>query len=481
MNPWPLVAADLRRHPAGAAALVLLVAVAVALGVAVSAQERALRRGSAAAAEKFPLVVGAPGGEARLLAFVLARDSVGTPLAAYGYESEPRTWLRPLLGRALREEPLLPPSLLRGLRNEQVLAVRLRDAAGHELYRSSPRFDGRYAATDTLAGRFGDLRVEAAVFPHLADRLLVGGLPRSRLPVLLALFALTVGLAIVALRQVKKQQQLARLRSDFVASVSHELRTPLAQIRWFAELLRMGKLRSAEERDRSLRIIDQEARRLTFLVENVLNFSRAGREAGRVTPEPLAITEEVREVVDNFLPLAQARRMRVATALEPGAVAMVDRASLRQILLNLLDNAVKYGPVGQTIQVGLARVGGRVRLSVEDQGSGIPEAQRERVWEPFYRAPHDVGTAVTGSGIGLSVVHDLMRLQQGRRWVETGAAGGARFVLEFPAPGEGFLVPDDPGDEDDLDGPVPDDLPADGASGAGHQPAHGASGPPRRD
>lgn len=401
--------------------------------------------------DTYALAVGDPEGTPRLLAFVLTRDSAGAPIAAYGYESAPAPWLRPVLERALTEEPLLPPALLRDRRNEDVLAVRLRDAEGRELFRSSPRFDDEYAAVDTLADRFGELRLEVAVFPELADALLVGGLPRSRLPMLLALFSLTVGLAVVALRQVRRQQQLARLRSDFVASVSHELRTPLAQIRWFAELLRMGKLRTAEERDRSLRIIDQEARRLAFLVENVLNFSRSSHDAGRVAPEPLVLADEVRDVVDAFQPLAQARRMRVETALDGELPAMVDRGALRQILLNLLDNAAKYGPVGQTVRVRvMPGDGGRVRLSVEDEGHGVPEAERERVWEPFYRADRDLGTPVTGSGIGLSVVNDLVRLQQGRRWVEAGDAGGARFVLEFPAPGT-------PANARADDGPLPED------------------------
>ena len=413
--------------------------------------------------DSYVLSVGSPDGTPRLLAWVLARDTVGTPLAAYGYESAPGPWLRPLLDRALREERLLPPSLLRGLANDSVLAVSLRDAAGRELYRSSERFDRRYAATDSLPARFGALHAQVAIFPEMADQLLVGGLPRSRLPVLLALFALTAGLAVVALLQVKRQQQLARLRTDFVSSVSHELRTPLAQIRWFAELLRLGRLRSAEERDRSLRVIDQEARRLTFLVENVLNFSRSGREA-----------------VDGFLPLVQARRMRVDAKLDASAIGLVDRGALRQILLNLLDNAVKYGPVGQTIGVRVVREGARVRLSVEDEGPGVPEHERERVWSAFYRAERDLVTEVTGSGIGLSVVNELVLMQQGRRWIEGAPGGGARVVVEFPAPTADELarhdaalddVPDDEGPDDD----EPGSPRGGGRRGAGERGAAGAS------
>jgi signal transduction histidine kinase len=382
--------------------------------------------------DSYVALLGEHGGRTRLLAYLVARDLEGNPVAAYGYESVPETWLRPLLQRAMDSTSLLPPSLLRGLRNDQVLAVSLSDGHGHELYRSSERRDARFASEDTLGARFGDVRLRLAVFPEHADRLLVGGLPRSRLPLLAALSLLTIGLAVVALLQLRKQQQLARLRTDFVSGVSHELRTPLAQIRWFAELLRMGRLRTADERDRSLRIIDQEARRLAFLVENVLNFSRSSRDAGRVTPEPVALAHEVREVVDSFRPLADARRMQVELRAAEVA-ALADRAALRQILLNLLDNAAKCGPPGQTIRVTVARGGIGACVAVADEGPGVPEAERERVWQPFYRADRDVTSATTGSGIGLSVVNELVRQLDGRRRIEPVPGGtGARVVIELP-------------------------------------------------
>jgi len=382
--------------------------------------------------DSYVALIGEHAEDTRLLAYIVARDAAGQPVAAYGYESDPETWLRPLLQRAMDSTSLLPPSLMRGLRNDQVLAVSLSDGHGHELYRSSPRQDARFAAEDTLDARFGDVRLRLAVFPEHADRLLVGGLPRSRLPLLAALSALTIGLAVVALLQLRKQQQLARLRTDFVSGVSHELRTPLAQIRWFAELLRMGRLRTADERERSLRIIDQEARRLAFLVENVLNFSRSSRDATRVTPEPVALAHEVREVVDSFRPLADARRMHVELQAAEVTV-MADRAALRQILLNLLDNAAKYGPAGQTVRVAVERGGIGACVSVADEGPGVLPEERERVWQPFYRAERDVVSATTGSGIGLAVVGELVRQLDGRRRIEAGPGGtGARVVIELP-------------------------------------------------
>jgi len=125
-------------------------------------------------------------------------------------------------------------------------------------------------------------------------------------------------------------------------------------------------------------------------------------------------------------------------AVVPCVVAAVDAEAFRQMLLNLLDNAVKYGPEDQTVTVTLAPAdaAGHVQVTVDDQGPGIPHAERERIWERFWRLERDRGSAVAGTGIGLAVVRELAALHGGRAWIEDPPAGhgqGARFVLEVPA------------------------------------------------
>jgi signal transduction histidine kinase len=110
----------------------------------------------------------------------------------------------------------------------------------------------------------------------------------------------------------------------------------------------------------------------------------------------------------------------------------LDRDALRQILLNLLDNAVKYGPAGQTISVGSEIAGDRARVWVEDQGPGIPRDERQRVWEPYVRLNREAESATGGSGIGLSVVRELVTLHGGRTRAESAPGGGARVVIELP-------------------------------------------------
>jgi signal transduction histidine kinase len=306
---------------------------------------------------------------------------------------------------------------------------------GQEVYRSPAPFQADYAVADTIERHFGNLIMSVGLRPDVAQFLVVGGLPGSRVPVLVALFLLAAGLLSVALVQLRRQQQLARLRTEFVSGVSHELRTPLAQIRWFAELLHLGKLRSEDERTRSAGIIDQEARRLTYLVENVLSFSRGEKGATRIAPVPVELARELEEVMEMFAPLTRARRVSLRADLESGIVVNVDRNALRQILLNLLDNAVKYGPSGQTITVGSETAGDRVRIWVEDEGPGIPHEDRQRVWEPYVRLTRSAEAFTGGSGIGLAVVRELVALHGGRTRAEGAPGGGARLVIELPVGG----------------------------------------------
>src|SRR6185312_8221848 len=208
---------------------------------------------------------------------------------------------------------------------------------------SAVQYEPTFAARDSVEAMMGGMPVQVSLRPDMAPKLLVGGMPRDQRPRLLILLALTAGLVAVALQQLRREYQLARLRSDFISGVSHELRTPLAQIRMFSETLTLGRVRSDDERRRSLAIIDQEARRLTHLVENLLHFSRSERQATHITPEPTRIAPLVQEVIDGFAPLAAARGATLAATVPGDLIVPADPGAVRQMLLNLLDNAVKYG------------------------------------------------------------------------------------------------------------------------------------------
>jgi signal transduction histidine kinase len=140
----------------------------------------------------------------------------------------------------------------------------------------------------------------------------------------------------------------------------------------------------------------------------------------------------VKRIVEEFQPLATIRGTHVAVDVEPVPALLLAPAALRHIVLNLLDNAVKYGPTGQTVRVRVHSVGGEVHLEVADQGPGVPIGDRETVWQAYHRgstAGHNAG-----SGLGLSIVHDVVALHGGRAWISDPAEGsGAVFVVALPA------------------------------------------------
>ncbi|HJU87915.1 MAG TPA: HAMP domain-containing sensor histidine kinase [Gemmatimonadaceae bacterium] len=382
-------------------------------------------------AQEYATLVGPVNDVPYLITYTLKRDTSGAPTTAFGFATPFIPFAKPTF-KDVAHSWLLPPSLIGDVKNDSVLSVRVTDKTGRLLYQSSIQYPPSITGQMPFPETFGGMHFTVALRPEAATKLVIGGLPRSRLPVLLGLLAVCGTLVVVALLQLRREYELARLRSDFISSISHELRTPLAQVRMFAETLLLGRVRSEQEARRSLEIIDQEARRLTHLVENVLQFSRAERNLSRLTPEPTDIPEHIRETVESFTPIAAARQVQVRLDIGECVTATVDRGALRQTLLNLLDNAVKYGPAGQSVTVGVARVADAVRIWVEDMGPGITEKERDRIWEPFYRLNRDANSAVAGSGIGLSVVRGLIRQHGGSVWVEDALGGGARFVVELP-------------------------------------------------
>jgi signal transduction histidine kinase len=260
---------------------------------------------------------------------------------------------------------------------------------------------------------------------------------------LLGLLVLMAGLVGVAVLQLRREHELSRLRADLTAGVSHELRTPLAQILLFGETLMLERTRSERERRAAAEVIVREAWRLMHLVENALHFARADRQLLNFALEAIDLGAATREILQSFAPLAFTAKVTVRELIDEPAPALIDAAAYRQIVLNLLENAMRYGPPGQTVTLRVERVNGGARLVVEDEGPGIPIGDRERVWSPFVRLTAQANRSV-GTGIGLAVVRDLTTRHGGRAWVErASASGGARFVIELPA-GPGGL-PKDPG------------------------------------
>ena len=360
------------------------------------------------------------GGAEHAFAFLVVRGN------AAGMEVD-RGAIGPFVAPAMKR-PLLPRSLAEGKISNDAILLRLRDQNGRVLFQNAGAFEPLVTRRidDGLLRGFS---ADAAIAPRVAPLLVIGGMPRSPLALYGGVLAVTALLLLTAALQLRKERALARMRSDFVASVSHELRTPLTQIRMFAETLLLDRVRSDEERQRSLAVIDQETRRLSNVVENVLQFSRGERGTLSIARHPCDLAEVVRATIDLFAPIAAARDVRVRLVDEGEVPANVDEGAIRQIVLNLLDNAVKYGPAEGEVVVEVSRG----RIAVEDEGPGIPPAQRRRVFGRYYRLRRESERAIAGAGIGLSVVRELVALHGGSVRIESGAKGGARVVVEIPA------------------------------------------------
>ena len=381
----------------------------------------------------FDFILARRAGHLRLLAYTLMPTAWGDTIV-YAAEYE-RAALEALLARQFDEEAILPATFTRTRRTGELVALRVSATDGEVLLDRGPgpREGWRLDTGLNLPAAYGGLCVHAQVRPEMASALVIGGLPASRLPFLLGLLVLAAALSVVAAAQLRRESELTRMRGDFVAAVSHELRTPLAQIRLFVETLRLGRADTAQARQWSLEQIDRETRRLSQLVENVLRFSAPG-SAHRVplATEPVELASELREIVAEFQPLAESRRTLVQLDAPPGVCARASRDGLRQVLLNLLDNAVKYGPPRQTVRVRLTCDAAQARIAVEDAGPGVPAKERELIWLPFRRGEGVAVRAVGGSGIGLTLVRDIVQEQGGRVWVEDAPGGGAAFIVLLP-------------------------------------------------
>ncbi|HTJ23063.1 MAG TPA: HAMP domain-containing sensor histidine kinase [Gemmatimonadaceae bacterium] len=366
----------------------------------------------------------------RALAMAILRDVDEKVIAIYAVESE-LSALRPAIERAARRATLLPPALLDSSSRLRAISIAIR-AGPRFIFRPRPLVGPRASTPLVLSSSATPVVADAAIDEAIAPQVLAGGLPSSRLPTLITLVVIVLMLLGIAVAQVRRSVALARLRGDFVASVSHELHTPLALMRVYTETLLLERDTSLEERRAFLRIVLREIRRLTALVEKVLTFSDIERGRVALSPAPLDTAALIRAVVADFAPIAEQRRAIVHSVIVADAGAMADAAALRQMLLNVLGNAVKYGPDGQHIIVRLGCDNERVLVSVDDEGPGIPPAQRARVFERYVRLGGSTNGGPTGSGIGLAIVAELGAAQGIEISIGDAPSGGARFTLAIP-------------------------------------------------
>ncbi len=293
------------------------------------------------------------------------------------------------------------------------------DAPGVALATLAPPFEALelYLDAGEVERLVGDARR-----PFIHAGILIGGLALGLVCCLGVLLAVA-----------RREAQLARMKSEFVANVSHELKTPLALIRMFAETLLLRRLSDDGQRDKYYRIITRESERLSHLVANVLNFSSI--EAGRKSYEFAVIDlgAVVRDVAESYQYRLDEKGFEheVEIAADLPSVR-ADADAVRQAVINLVENAIKYSRESRFVRVEVERSKRAVEIRVSDRGVGISAEERARVWEDYYRSRSARALGTRGSGLGLSVVHHIVKAHGGSVDIQSEPERGSTFTLEFP-------------------------------------------------
>jgi two-component system, OmpR family, phosphate regulon sensor histidine kinase PhoR len=243
------------------------------------------------------------------------------------------------------------------------------------------------------------------------------------------------GAVVAVLRDQTALRRLMTVRRDFVANVSHELRTPVTAIQGYAETLLRGSA-DRETAQQFVEIIHRQAQRIGALVEQLLALSeleaRGRDEIAHERVKLLAVAQHVDETVRGR---AEQRKVKVTIAVPPDAVAFADPDGVERALLNLVDNAIKYGAEGGEVTIAAVPRGDRVEVTVTDDGPGIDPTHLSRLFERFYRVDPGRSRQQGGAGLGLSIVKHLVESMDGTIAVDSALGRGARFAIDLPARG----------------------------------------------
>ena len=231
----------------------------------------------------------------------------------------------------------------------------------------------------------------------------------------------------------EKADEVSRLKTEFISSVSHELRTPMSSLQSLSELLQSGKIQDASRRERLLQLMAGECGRLSRFIHNVLDFGKIEQGTERYEMRTEAVQPLIREVIDLYRPGAAPEEL-VLTAEMPETPVLLeaDQDAVRQALLNLVDNAIKYSEGRKEVTIRLVPGRESVEIQVEDRGIGIEPEDRERIFEAFFRSPRAARHNPKGVGLGLKIVKHIMDAHGGRIGLRSEPGKGTTFSLIFP-------------------------------------------------
>lgn len=237
----------------------------------------------------------------------------------------------------------------------------------------------------------------------------------------------------IALRAAyERQKELDQFKDQFIMTASHELRTPLTAVQGYIELLsQYNDELSAETRTEFIQKAHRGCDELALMVGNIMDASRLQIEGERIRLTAVELASSVRHVMEILESVTTREARAVNLAISPGLFVQADELRLRQILLNLVSNALKYSPAGTTIQVQALQGQGLVKISVRDYGAGVPVEEQQRLFERFVRLERDMNSPVRGAGLGLYITKRLVEAMNGRLWVESSGIPGEGSTFSF--------------------------------------------------
>jgi len=277
------------------------------------------------------------------------------------------------------------------------------------------------------------------LFPHhlvrvsLKDNNMVDILVKRRswtygIALFLLLGAMSMGILLI-LRDILREKHLGQLRSDFVSNVSHELKTPLTSIHLFAESVLLDRVTTESGQKEYLKIILKETERLKRMINNILDFSKKERGKLDYKTENVDVTSLILSALKDLNYWLVEMNFRVHTQLEEGIHVAGDHDALKKVVINLLDNAIKYSGNQKEISIRLVTENSKIRIEFSDKGIGIPENQLDTIFEKFFRVNDTMVDGVGGTGLGLTVVKEIVEAHHGKILVESELNKGSKFTV----------------------------------------------------
>jgi len=292
--------------------------------------------------------------------------------------------------------------------------------------------DRKVAIERTLEGEFPAWNL--VIFKKKDSEVIALG--RRKLTLLYTLLGFSVAALLIGsfavLRGLRNERKMVRMKSNFLSAVSHELKTPLTAIRMFAEILESGKQTQEEKRKRYAHLIGEESMRLHGMIEGILDFTRLEDKNSKMRLASLDLAPTVQEVAGLMSGSFDKAGIKLVTQLDQGTFVHGDYDSLRSVVQNLLENALKYSPSGTSVQVRVENSPDKAVLRVKDRGIGISGNDLKHIFDKFYRAGDELTRKTKGSGLGLAIVKQILDAHKAQIKVNSRLKEGTELVITFP-------------------------------------------------